>query len=263
MDKPASNRSTWTRPQLLVAYSLYCQLPFGKLHSNNPEIVHYAKLIGRKPSALAMKLANIASLDPEIISTGRKGLKGASAADKSMWHEMQSDWESFFVEANQAVEALDIRIQPNQKFDGDTITGEFTSYRETDKFIQTKARIGQEFFRKAVLSAYSYRCCITDLAVPKLLVASHIIPWRDDRKNRLNPSNGLSLSMLHDKAFDIGMITISKEMTVRVSKKHFVKNDDFYRSALLIYDGKPISLPEKFGPNPDFLKHHRQHIFEH
>lgn len=37
----------WTRDQLLVAFTLYSQLPFGKLHSRNPDIIHYAKLIGR------------------------------------------------------------------------------------------------------------------------------------------------------------------------------------------------------------------------
>jgi len=56
------------------------------------------------------------------------------------------------------------------------------------------------------------------LSEPKLLIASHIVPWRHDEKNRLNPSNGLSLSMLHDKAFDIEIIAINDNMTARVSK---------------------------------------------
>ena len=81
-------------------------MPFGKMHSLNPEIIHYAKLIGRTPSALAMKLTNIASLDPAITSTGRKGLEGASAADKAMWEEMQADWEPFVAEAQRTLDAL-------------------------------------------------------------------------------------------------------------------------------------------------------------
>ena len=70
--------SPWTRDQLLVAFSLYCRLPFGRLHARNPEIIAIADAIGRTPGALAMKLTNIASLDPEITSTGRSGLTGAS-----------------------------------------------------------------------------------------------------------------------------------------------------------------------------------------
>ncbi len=37
----------WTRNQLLVAFNLYCQMQFGKMHSRNPEIIKYAELIGR------------------------------------------------------------------------------------------------------------------------------------------------------------------------------------------------------------------------
>ena len=41
--------------------------------------------MGRTPSALAMKLVNIAGLDPAITSTGRRGLSNASAGDRDMW----------------------------------------------------------------------------------------------------------------------------------------------------------------------------------
>ena len=69
-------------------------------------------------------------------------------------------------------------------------------------------RVGQRLFRDAVLTAYNARCCITGLAVYRLLVAGHIMPWREDPSQRLNPANGLCLSALHDRAFDIGLITI-------------------------------------------------------
>lgn len=252
-----SARKNWTRQQLLVAFNLYCQLPFGKLHSRNPDIIKYANLIERTPSALAMKLTNIASLDPAITSTGRKGLKATSAADKKMWNEMQNNWLDFATESHQAIKMVNAdskaEIAPEE---------EITDYSGVDKVVQTKIRIGQGFFRKAVLSAYDNRCCITGLSVSSLLVASHIIPWRDNVENRLNPRNGLSLSMLHDKAFDIGIMTINKDLTVRVSKKELIKNDNFYASALLSFDKKPIFLPKKFQPHADFLAYHREHIFE-
>ncbi len=256
-----ASKTGWTRNQLLVAFNLYCQIPFGKLHFRNPEIIKYAAMIGRTPSALAMKLSNIASLDPAIIASGRKGLKGASASDKAMWEEMQADWESF---ANQVQQATHVFGIADLSIDTDEISesDKFIDYTGRNKTIQTKARIGQNFFRCAVLSAYDYRCCITGLAISKLLVASHIVPWRIDEANRLNPSNGLCLSMLHDKAFDIGMMTISEDMTVSVSRKYAEKTDIFFNSAILAYDGKPISLPEKFMPHAKFLVYHRKHVFE-
>lgn len=74
-------KDRWTREQLKLAFYLYCQLPFGKLHSRNAEIMELAQLIGRTPSAVAMKLVNFASLDPSITSTGRTGLGNAGSLD--------------------------------------------------------------------------------------------------------------------------------------------------------------------------------------
>lgn len=252
----------WTRQQLLVAYSLYCQIPFGKMHSRNPDIIQVAERIGRTSSALAMKLTNIASLDPAITSTGRKGLEGASAADRAMWEEMQTDWERFAVEMRQAVDSLEVGSSFGAAVDGVEQPREREDYTGSNRTVQVTTRIGQEFFRRAVLSAYDYRCCITGLAVPRLLVASHIVPWRADEKNRLNPRNGLCLSVLHDKAFDTGIITIAEDMTVQVSRKLAANTDSFFDTALLAYDGKSIALPEKFRPQSEFLAYHRREIFE-
>lgn len=252
----------WTRQQLLAAFHLYTQLPFGKLHARNPEIIKYAALIGRTPSALAMKLTNIASRDPEITSTGRTGLSKASAADKAMWVEMQADWGRFAIEMQQAVTALGADTELGAPIDDSPYLDEDVDYTGGDKTVQTTARIGQNFFRRAVLSAYDYRCCITGLSVPKLLIASHIMPWRVDATTRLNPRNGLCLSMLHDKAFDAGIITVTADMTVHVSRKHAVNADHFFNSAVLAYDGKPLALPKKFSPHAEFLSYHRQHVFE-
>ncbi|MFI3136883.1 MAG: HNH endonuclease [Methylococcaceae bacterium] len=249
-------RIVWTQQQLLVAFNLYCQIPFGKFHLRNPEIIKYAELIGRTPSALAMKLCNIASLDSEITKTKRVGLKNASAADKSMWEEMQADWGQFATKSQQTIIALGAVTESEDMPD------EITDYTGGNKSVQTTARIGQAFFRRSVLSAYDFRCCITGLAVPKLLIASHIVPWRIDVKNRLNPKNGLCLSMLHDKAFDIGIITIAEDMTIKLSREYTIDADVFFKSALLGYEGKSIALPEKFQPHKEFLDYHRQCIFK-
>ncbi len=247
-------RKGWTRQQLLIAFGLYCKMPFGKLHSHNPEIIKFAENIERTPSALAMKLTNIASLDPAITSTGRKGLKGASAADRNMWKEMENDWENFVLESEKSIASvLNEEEQQEDAF--------LSDYSGKTKTIQTTARVGQSFFRSAVLSAYNSKCCITGLSETRLLVASHIIPWREDESNRLNPRNGLLLSMLHDKAFDLGIITINDDMTIHVSKKNIAK-DRYFDTSIGHYDGKKITLPEKFKPDANFLAYHRENIFE-
>ncbi|MES1195330.1 MAG: HNH endonuclease [Steroidobacter sp.] len=252
-----SDQVKWTRKQLLVAFALYCQLPFGKLHSRNSEISRYAKLIGRTSSALAMKLTNIASLDPVIKESGRKGLSKASKTDKELWDEIQQDWQGF-VEKSQLI-LSELGIEGDDEIPIDE--REIASYEGKTKQIQVNIRIGQNFFRRAVLSAYQSTCCISGLANSGLLVASHIVPWRTDPKNRLNPKNGLCLSVLHDRAFDLGLITISKKMTVQVSKKLLKSKDTFLETSLLSYADAAIKLPEKFGPDEIFLEYHREKIF--
>jgi len=252
-------RKNWSREQLIIAFSLYCQMPFGKMHSKNPEIIRYSKLIDRTPSALAMKLSNIASLDPAITSTGRKGLQSASLLDRTMWAEIINNWEAFTTEAEQVMASINTLDKNNGNVSENI---EAASYIGQNKTIQTTARVGQNFFRKSVLSAYNNKCCISGLSVPKLLIASHIIPWSKDQSNRLNPQNGLALSMLHDKAFDLGLITIDENMAVCVSKNIDVSNDHYFDESIRSYNGKSISLPEKFQPNSEFLEFHRENIFE-
>ncbi len=252
-----TTRTPWTRQQLLVAFELYCRIPFGRITSRHPEIIRVAELIGRSPSGLSMKMGNIASLDPAITSTGRRGLGNASTADRTMWEEMNANWDRFAVESRNALEELGVIGQPEvNKVDADA---EMSQREGLDRTVQTTARVGQNFFRAAVLSAYDQKCCITGLSIPRLLVASHIVPWSHDPANRVNPRNGLSLSALHDRAFDAGLLTINENMTIRVSPAY--SEDEFFSGTVAAYHGQPIRLPEKFSPDPNFLAYHREQIF--
>ena len=253
-----STRTRWTRQQLLVALDLYCHTPFSKTHKDNPEIIRIANAIDRTPSALAMKLCNFASLDPEVTDTGRKGLQNASAMDRELWDEMQNDWERFAVESHQAMVDVGAIAEPIES----TIENKSISERVgEDRPVNTTARIGQTFFRSVVLAAYEGQCCITGLSVPELLVASHIVPWRHKKSHRENPRNGLLLSVLHDKAFDIGLITIDDNMTVRVSRNQEKEDDRFFSTTIRQFDGQRIRSPLKFKPDREFLAYHRTNVF--
>ncbi len=123
-----------------------------------------------------------------------------------------------------------------------------------------KTRVNQNFFRRMILSSYNSKCCITGLPIEKLLVASHIIPWVKDTQNRLNPQNGLCLNALHDKAFDIGLITIDKLYRVVVSSE--IRNlNSTHTKMILNYEGITMAMPNRFIPNQEFLSYHREKIF--
>ena len=252
----------WSREQLKLAFHLYCQLPFGKLHSRNAEIVELAQLIGRTPSAVAMKLVNFASLDPAITSTGRAGLGNAGSLDREIWEEFQANWEGLAVECNRLRTAL-VESQgqvPTPALDADEVAGleDFTG--ETRRVV-TEQRIKQHFFRRAVLSSYRGRCCMSGLSEPRLLIASHIVPWSKDKANRLNPRNGLCLSAIHDKAFDKGLIALSDDFTVLVSTELKRSENVFIQAVILPLDGQPIELPERFVPDATFVARHRMEEF--
>lgn len=129
----------WVRQQLLVAFSLYVRLPFGRLHARNPDIIQHTMLMGRTPSSLAMKLTNIASLDPAITSTGRVGLKGASNADRAMWLEMKADWLAFSAQMDAAVSLL---ADPLQQAWSDVREESPINYQGMSKEAITQVRIG-------------------------------------------------------------------------------------------------------------------------
>ncbi len=248
----------WTKEQLKLAFHLYCQLPFGRLHSRNPEIIQLAKLISRTPDALAMKLVNFASLDPAITSTGRKGLKGASNLDREVWDEFHADWEKLAVECEMLRRNLDYAEPPEDEA-GELLVPE--DYTGETRRVVTEQRIKQNFFRRAVLSSYQGRCCMSGLSEPRLLVASHIVPWSKDKANRLNPSNGLCLSAIHDRAFDKGLITLTDEFKIVVSKELKRKKEPFVTEVLLPLDGRTIEPPERFAPQADFIAWHRNKLF--
>lgn len=255
----------WTRPQILAALHLYVQLPFGQLHSRNARIQQLARWLGRTPGSVAMKLSNLASLDPQITVTGRVGLPGASKLDREVWGQLQEHWDPVANEAATEFERLAAQeglspieadaLTPEELTDETTVD---VSLAGREREAAVKVRINQARFRKAVLASYGGRCCITGLSEPRLLVASHIVPWAVDPNNRLNPRNGLCLSALHDRAFDLGLITVTPvEHRVRVLQALIERTDDTYlHSAIANINGQMIRLPERFRPGDGFLAWH-------
>lgn len=268
---PKAPSVRWTREDLLIALNLYGKLLFGQFHHNNPMIMEVASKMGRTSSSLAMKLSNLASLDPVQRARGIKGLSGASQQDREMWDEFQSNLSElapeseqllhdlFTTDNNREVDFLErdkIRLEPSTRFTAPS--------GPTEAIASVRVRRGQQFFRQTVLNAYGVRCCISGINVPRLLVASHIKPWRDFPNERLDPRNGLCLSSLHDAAFDAGLITLDEELNVVLSRrlKSYLPQPSLEQN-FLPFEGEPIRLPEKLAePDAGFLDYHRKEVFK-
>lgn len=247
-------RTKWNKQEQLLALGLYFQLPFGQLHKGHPDIIKVAKFIGRTPSAVAMKACNFASLDPDL---KRKGLGNISKSDKELWDEFMENSEEIAKKA----EELYQKIIPNEEFPNSAANViPDSQITEAKQFV--KIRLVQSFFRKSVLVSYESKCAITGISDPRLLIASHIIPWKDNEQRRADPTNGIAFNSLHDRLFDQGLITFDEDFRIIISNS-FRENlslENQYKCFFNI-EGKQLNLPERFKPDASAMIYHRENIF--
>lgn len=128
-----------------------------------------------------------------------------------------------------------------------------------DVVVSTRARLGQNYFRKMVLANYNNRCCVTGLNVPQILRASHIVAWAEDKRHRMDPENGLCLSATYDAAFDKHLISFDEKYRMIVSKEiQEYYTNEITRDYFDKFKGVQIILPEKFLPSQKLLARHRE-----
>lgn len=250
-----AKKNDWSKDETIIAFNVYCKIPFKSSSKTNATIIKYAKIIGRSPSALNMKVGNFGRLDPELKKQGITGLVNGAKLEEVVWDEFNGNWEKLAFES----ELLLAKFQ-NKSIEEIIDLEDLPLGKERETIIKT--RVNQSFFRSTILSSYNQKCCITGLTIPDFLVASHIIPWKEDEKNRLNPHNGLCLNSIHDKAFDRGFITITPDFKVLISKcfKEY-SNEIAVNELFSKYNNQSIILPDRFLPSKEFLDYHYQNIF--
>lgn len=244
----------WTKEETILAINLYCKIPFGQMHSRNADVMNLATLIDRSPSSVARKLGNFASLDPKLKERGVLGLPNISKLDKEVWQEYMQNWDAEFFEGEKLLaKKRNTTIARQNGVDLDDLPP--LEGKEIERLV--KVRVNQAIFRKIVLSNFNDQCCITGIKTRELLVASHILPWSEDKSNQLNPKNGLALNALHDKAFDRYLITITEDLKIKISSTFYKQQHVLsIKQNFIDHDGKQIIIPKKFDPNLNFLKYH-------
>lgn len=242
----------WNRDETIVAFNVYCKIPFKSSSKTNPTVVKYAKILGRTPSALNMKIGNIGRLDPNLKEQGIVGLGHGAKLEEEIWHEFYDDPERLAYESEKIIARLlnqSVEMSADVKVD-DLPKGE-------DREVIVKQRINQSFFRSAVMSSYNFRCCISGIGNPALLEACHIVDWSNDIANRTNPRNGLCLNPLFHKAYDNFLVAITPDLTIVISDEMIdnVAEVDF-KAYLCGINGRKIISPDKFRPKKEFLEIH-------
>ncbi len=119
-------------------------------------------------------------------------------------------------------------------------------------------------FRNTVLTAYYEQCamCRYDIKMNGAAVAleaAHIQMHSAGGPDEVN--NGLALCVIHHKLFDLGALTLDKNLNVRVSERVVGDwgrklNDEFHE--------KPIALPrkEQMAPALQYIQWHNDQIFK-
>ena len=114
----------------------------------------------------------------------------------------------------------------------------------------------QRAFADQVKSNYGFRCAVTGIVTKDFLIAAHIVPWSEDQQIRLDPSNGICLSLIMDRAFEKGFLLIEDDYTIRIDW-HRVGDDNVLRGQLEPYDGKKLTTPKKDVPKVSYLERRR------
>lgn len=257
-------RVKWSREETILAFDLYCRTPYSKISKTNTEIIELASLLGRTPSSVSLKMGNLAHFDPEIQAKNLSGMSNASKLDKEIVQEFFNDWTALsyqaqIIKSNLLHISVEDCLKNNLSIDISCLPD--GDYRDS----QVRTRVGQQFFRTTVLTAYRNRCCITEVSLPELLVASHLKPWKDcdSKRERTNPCNGLCLNAFHDKAFDRGLITLDNNYRVVISKRlNDSSMDTETKEWLSSYRHKTIEMPDKFCPDKKFIEYHNDMIFQ-
>ena len=89
----------------------------------------------------------------------------------------------------------------------------------TERSGMVLSRVGQGAYRKSIINRWENRCAVTGFTDSRILIASHIHPWKDAKDDeRLDVNNGILLSPTYDALFDKHLITFENSGKIVVSE---------------------------------------------
>lgn len=113
-----------------------------------------------------------------------------------------------------------------------------------------------------ILKTYAGKCAISEIDLPELLVAGHIVPWSVNEKERLNPENGICLSHLYDRAYETGLICIDTDYKILISERLKTESPKvFYQHYFGRFEYQSIQISKTYQPKKEFLEY-RLNTFE-
>lgn len=258
-----SRNSNWNERELTLALALYYRVPATKISGTNPMLKDASAYIGRSSSAIAFKLANFRAIDRNA-GEGPKGFSHGSRIDTEVMQRfidpdsgsvdleklsdaVQSIFGSIYspLEETRALDAiLGVEVLPNIK--------------KTEAVSMVKRRVGQGYFRNAVLANCGNTCLISHCKIPELLEAAHIVSWSAGEADRLTIGNGIALNPFFHEAYDKNFMGISPDGKVEFAESLKQRSIDFWNNYLDPLEGLKIDLDTTTPINKEFLSLHYQ-----
>ena len=214
------------------------------LRESDPVVKSLARLVKRRPSSLAAKLANLDGRRPH-----------GAKHEPALWAELTENFSIFealydvILTAGRQVGLSEVELPDflgaadftlRSALDADQTTPDelqvlveddlrewFAAHPEgdfslTERAMLGTARVGQKQFARRVLENSEYSCVFCGLSFrdqglpsSRMLVASHIKPWRhSSNEERVDLRNGLAACPTHDAAFDGLLFTLDSELNI-------------------------------------------------
>ncbi|CQR46606.1 hypothetical protein BN1058_00875 [Paraliobacillus sp. PM-2] len=131
---------------------------------------------------------------------------------------------------------------------------ESSEISETERDQVIKARIGQMFFKKALLHVEK-KCKLCGVSSESFLIASHNKPWsKSEYRERLDVNNGFLLCPNHDVLFDKGYISFKNNAEISIS-------DDLDEVSKVFLDIDNKLKIQMNNIQQQYIKWHRDNVF--
>ena len=245
-------KENWTREETIIAFSLYCKLPFRDSTRDSRLVEEYAAILKRTPASVILKIGDLGRLDSGLKGYSNTGPVRGLKLDREIWSEFLQNPMQFVYNGEKLIARVTGRsIEDVAEIDEDNLP-KGCSHKDS-----LRTKIGFGFFRKVVLSSYNSTCCVSGVRNPLLVEACHITEWDDDENKIVDPRNGLCLNYLMHKAYDRKLISVSPDYKICVSDAMIesAMREDF-RKYVTSINNRRILMPDRFRPSREMLALH-------
>ncbi|MEK6985189.1 MAG: hypothetical protein AABX89_02240 [Candidatus Thermoplasmatota archaeon] len=105
--RPPNDGKDWSEAEVLLALDLYLNRPKTQTNPSMRDVRELARLVGRTPDSVALKVSNIQSADPEYKSRGRVGMPNTGKMEGPLfeaWHKRPEELKLVVAELREKLE---------------------------------------------------------------------------------------------------------------------------------------------------------------